>query len=242
MSTLPRPTATQRLAGAARDLLGHQSGDVYRAAGELALANVAGATAAGLSLVRRGRGRDGGSRIEIRGATSEAVKVVGRLQDETGEGPCLEAVWEEPVVHSRDLADEPRFPVWARRVVEETGLRSALSIRLFTHDDTLGALCVYSTEPRAFDASSIEDASALAAHVAVAIADAENIAHLKTALDTRALVGQATGILIERYQMTAASAFSLLTRVASAEEVKVRALAAELVETGRLRGVPDPLD
>ncbi|GAA5143822.1 GAF and ANTAR domain-containing protein [Nocardioides marinquilinus] len=231
-------SSTLRMAGAARDLQAAWTAGgmehLYYLAARTALASVDGATAAGLSLVRRKE------KIRIHGATDPIVERIGALQDELEEGPCIEAVWEQPVVHSDDLLDEPRFPAWAAAVVDETGVRSALSVRIFTHGGTLGALCLYSREPHAFDEEAVDCAVALAAHIAVAVAGAEDVEGLRVALDSRTVIGQATGIVMERYGISAPAAFSLLSRVASTAEIKIRQVADELVETGQLRGAPEP--
>ncbi len=121
-------------------------------------------------------------------------------------------------------------------MVEQTGLHSVLSVRLFTHADVLGALNLYSTRPSAFDDEDHADAIALAAHLSVAVTGSQKEADLNTALGSRTAIGQATGILMERYGLRADVAFGLLARTSSEHEVKVRELAAELIETGYLRG------
>jgi hypothetical protein len=54
------------------------------------------------------------------------------------------------------------------------------------------------------------------------------------AIDGRNLIGQAQGILMERYQLTAEQAFALLRRYSQAQNVKLAILALQLVESGML--------
>jgi GAF domain-containing protein len=221
------------MAALARDLHAQRDSDpdhAHRAATEQAVAVIDGATAAALTIVRRTRGRQ---RIETHGPTDDDAATAGRLQDELMEGACVRAVSEAPTVHVADFRHDDRFPVWGPRVAAETALRSALSVRLFTHSDTLGALSVYTDDTSGFTPSAIGDAEALAAHVAIAIADAERITHLLTALDSRTVIGQATGIVMERYGVPASVAFSLMARIAATEEIKVHQLAVELTERSR---------
>ncbi|CAA9356359.1 MAG: hypothetical protein AVDCRST_MAG72-1827 [uncultured Nocardioidaceae bacterium] len=158
------------------------------------------------------------------------------LQYELSEGPCLDAVWRSELVTSDDLAAEPRWPTWSARVVEELGVRSMLCMQLFTHERTLGALNLYGGEPRAFSGSQQVEAVAIAAHAAVAVASATKISNLDRGLARRTVVGQATGILMERFDLDAAQAFSILTRVSGQESRKVFDIATSLVLTRETPG------
>lgn len=220
------------MAEAARDLQAQDDPDAtYTTAAALAVLNVPGCDQAGLTLVHARR------RVESKGASHEGAVAADRLQNELGEGPCLDAVWEQPVVHSPDLAHDPRWPTWGPNVVEAAGLNSILSFRLFTHEGTLGALNMYATRHDGFDDADRSEGLTIAAHVAIAVAAAQKINHLGVALDSRTLTGQASGILMERFGIDADVAFAVLTRIATAEERKLRDLAQELVLTGRLAGV-----
>lgn len=202
----------------------------YGLGAELAVRNVDGCDAASLTIVRKRK------QVETRGATSEAARHADHLQHDCGEGPCLDAVWDELVVESPSLAYDRRWPAWGPKVVEETGFHSVMSFRLFSHADVLGAMNLYSATRDGFDDEDRIDGIAIAAHLAVAVTGSQTEADLETALASRTVIGQATGILIERYQLTADVAFKLLVRTSSEEEVKVRDLAAEVVQSGRLRG------
>jgi AmiR/NasT family two-component response regulator len=109
-----------------------------------------------------------------------------------------------------------------------------LSFQLFTHEDTLGALNLYSRVRDGFREEDREDGLALAAHIAIAVAAAQEISQLTRAMDTRSVIGQALGILMERFDLDAARAFAVLTRISQTEQQKLQHVAAELVETRRL--------
>jgi hypothetical protein len=224
---------SRRMAAAARDMhsrLGDDDEELPRLAAELAVSNVDGATAAAISIVRRdGRSR----RVETRGPTSDEAATAGKLQDDLGEGTCVLAVSKQRLVHAPDFRTDPRFPTWGPRVAAETSLRSAMSFQLFTNEGKLGALSVYTTDPGGFGAASVDDGAALAAHIAIATAGSTAVTNLRAAVDTRTVIGQATGIVMERYGLTAATAFSLLGRVSAAEEIKIRQLAVEIVHAQR---------
>lgn len=202
-----------------------------RSAVKLAAANIDGCDSVGISIVYAKK------RIQTPAATDQLVMDADRLQYETGEGPCLDAIWEQRTIHSPSLGYDRRWPAWGPRVVRETEAQSVLAFQLFTHGDSLGALNVYSRTRGAFDEQSREDGQAIAAHIAIAVAAAQQVADLEKALDSRTVIGEATGILMERFDMDPEGAFKVLARLSSHSNTKIRDLAAEVVATRRL---PEP--
>jgi hypothetical protein len=110
-----------------------------------------------------------------------------------------------------------------------------LSFQLYVEKDNLGALNLYSYRPDAFDDESEHVALMFASHAAVAFADAQRIDQLNHKAATRDLIGQAKGILMERYNINADRAFAVLVRVSQHNIRKLRDVAEELVSSGRLR-------
>ena len=228
------PTLTERLTRAARELKSASDPEAtMQTAVDLATSNLTGCHAAGISLATK----DGGIRTPA--ASDSFVLDCDVLQDQLRQGPCLEAAWDEVVVHSPDVAADDRWPVWGRKVAAEHGIASVLCLQLFTHEDVLGALNLYSRDTHAFDADGLDEATALAAHIAIAVSSAETQQQLRQAIDTRTLIGQAVGIVMERYGVDAGTAFQVLVRTSSHANLKVRDIAAELVETGNLRGTAE---
>ena len=219
-----------KLAEAARELQDQDNPQTTMdRAVRVAVTDIPGADAAGIAIVHARR------RIHTLAATADWVVVADRLQHKTGEGPCLEAVWQEEFVHSTDLGRSDRWPTWGPLVSDETGARSLMSFRLFTREHTLGALNLYSRVDDAFDGDDREHGMAMAAHIAVAVAAAQEVEQLTTALDSRTLTAQAVGILMERFELRPDAAFAVLVRVASTTQTKLHEVAAELCDTGRLR-------
>lgn len=216
---------SERMADFARQLQDRQDDPeaTFQLAVELARASIDGCDAAALSFVR------GRRTVETVAATDRMAADADRLQYELGEGPCLDAIWEHHTTHSPSLGHDARWPVWGPRAVEQTEAQSILAFQLFTHEDTLGALNLYSRHRDAFDAVAREEGLAIAAHIAIAIAASQQIHHLSIGLDTRTVIGQATGILMERFELGSARAFSVLTRLSSHSNVKLREVAAEIV-------------
>jgi GAF domain-containing protein len=169
--------------------------------------------------------------------TDDRALWADQLQYELGQGPCLDAVWEQDTFHIDDLTTEARYGDWGRRVVAETGIRSGLSMQLFTDPDaavSLGALNLYSPQPRSFNADTRAEAEAFAAHAAIALESAQTEAHLRSGLVTRTVIGQAEGILMERLKITGDQAFGVLSRLSQHTNVKLRNVARNLVETGEI--------
>lgn len=223
---------SERMALMARDLLQRQSdpGSAYQHVVNAACATIEGCDAAALSFVRARR------TIETVAATGDLAREGERLQHDAGEGPCLTSVWDQQTVHSTDVGRDPRWPTWGPMAAGSIGVCSVLVVRLFTHDDTLGALSLYSRTGDTFHPDAHEEALALAAHVAVAVASEQKVAHLTIGLDSRAVVGQATGILMERFGLDAVAAFAVLTRLSSTENIKLRTLATQIIAGRRVGG------
>ena len=177
----------------------------------------------------------GRSKVEPRASTSDLPREVDTLQGRIGQGPCLDAVWETEVVRVDDVAAEDRWPEFAWQA-SELGVGSMLCFQPFVSGDQLGAFNLYSRIPRAFDDESQEIGQMLAAHAAVALAGAEHESHLRTAVGSRDVIGQAKGILMERHKLTADQAFAVLTRVSQELNRKLADVAGELTATGAVPG------
>ena len=171
--------------------------------------------------------------VEPRAWTSDLPKALDALQGRLHEGPCLDAIWDQRVVSVPDVAGEDRWPRFAREAAAH-GVGSLLCFQLFVVGDHLGALNLYARRAGAFDAESEEVGLLFAAHAAVALAGAEHEANLRAGMDHRDLIGQAKGILMERYRLTAVQAFDLLVRTSSLTNRKLRDVADELTSTGSL--------
>jgi GAF domain-containing protein len=169
--------------------------------------------------------------IHTPAGSGEALRRLDALQFELREGPCFDALHLHEVVIGRDLATDERWPLWGPRVAQEIGVRSIVSYRLFAGADTLGAMNLYSRTVDAFDAEDIDNGGALATHVALALAESQNVAHLHTAIDARTAIGRAEGILMERFELSAEQAFAVLRRASQAHNVKLNRVADELVRT-----------
>lgn len=180
-----------------------------------------------ISMVRKPRS------VSALGASGNMPQVADRLQEETGEGPCLDAAFEHRTVRVPDMAHETRWPEFARRA-HEAGVGSMLSFQLFVESDDLGALNLYSKRTEAFDDESEHVGLLFASHAAVALAEMRKLENMSHAIETRDVIGQAQGILMERYTLSGRRAFAVLIRHSQDQNRKLRDVAQELVDAGEL--------
>lgn len=218
-------TALARKLDAAADL-----SEVLHRTVTAAARNVPGAEHAGITVLTR-------KSAESPATTDELVRLLDQAQYATQQGPCLTAAADQAdVVVVDDLQTDPRWPLFAAQVAA-FGIASILSYRLFTSEDTIGALNIYASAPHSFDAESVRWGRMLAAHAALAMDRTRTVDHLTSALASRDQIGQAKGILMERYAITDDQAFELLIAASQNTNRKLRDIAADLAATGEL---PDP--
>ncbi len=169
--------------------------------------------------------------LESRARSSDTVAKLHRLQTDLREGPCMTAVWKEPTVVVNDLAAEAdRWPEFVPRA-RSLGVASVLSFRLYLESDTLGVLSLYSSVPGGFTSESRTIAGLFASHATLMVGSALQVGNLKLAVSTRDLIGQAKGILMERFGVTAEDAFDLLVRSSQQTHVKLVDVARWLAGT-----------
>jgi GAF domain-containing protein len=133
---------------------------------------------------------------------------------------------------SADIQVDPRWMSWGPAVAE-LGLRSVLSLRLETRSRRYGSLNLYAERVDAFDQDDLAVATIFVRHASVALANAHNEEGLQVAIDARKLIGQAQGILMERFDIDADRAFEFLRRQSQAHNVKLRYVAEWVVDHRR---------
>jgi hypothetical protein len=143
---------------------------------------------------------------------------------------------ERNVVLVDDLAADLRWPRFAARATA-CGVASVLSFQLSTTGDTIGTLNLYARAAHAFTDESVLVGAMLSAHAAVAMDATVALDRLHRALAGRDVIGQAKGILMERYGLSDGQAFDLLIAASQHPNPKLHDIAADLAATGAL---PDP--
>jgi GAF domain-containing protein len=184
---------------------------------------IPGAQYAGITVTRNAR------HIDTPAATHKWPILLDEIQQRHREGPCLTAAWEEKTVHVADLTTDNRFPLYRRDAVEQTPICSIMAFQLFIADETMGALNVYAEQPHVFDQASKDIGRIFAAHSSVAWNSARRDEQFKRALASRDTIGQAKGMIMERYGVDAVQAFEVLRKLSQDSNVPLVQVATELV-------------
>jgi transcriptional regulator with GAF, ATPase, and Fis domain len=221
----------QRMASLARDLLAQKSV-------EDTLARITGAATelveecdeAGILRLR-------GKKVDSLAPTGQLVVDSDRLQERLGQGPCFDAARTktgERVYRIQDFTKEqPRWPSYAPRA-HELGVGSMMGFLLYTDDEELGALDLYSRRPGAFTEDAETAGWLLASHAAVAFSNARTHAQMEQAISTRHLIGEAMGVLMGSRRLTEEQAFDVLRRYSQENNIKLREVARRVSEQGAL--------
>ena len=181
--------------------------------------------------------RHADGRLVTSAPTDDLLLRIDAAQYELKEGPCYDAATDAAHVICSNLAADDRFPNYGPVAVGE-GIRAQVGVRLFDTRSSQGALNLYSTRVGAFD--DIQTLSALFAHQSgVAIAYAQHVENLEEAVRTRTTIGQAVGIVMERYSLDDERAFAFLARLSQQRNVKLRLVAEEIIADVGQRAVDD---
>lgn len=176
--------------------------------------------------------------------TPRTVAFTGQLaidlderQHERGYGPCLDGMAAGQLVTIPDMATETRWPDWARTAAEH-GCGSSLTVPVPLQREVSAALNIYSTSPHAFGQDALETTRTFAAYAGVAISNmhlyestAKLAEQLDTAMQSRAVIEQAKGILMGQRLCSAEEAFKILVDLSQRSNRKLRVVAEALVES-----------
>jgi transcriptional regulator with GAF, ATPase, and Fis domain len=164
-------------------------------------------------------------------ATHRYPMVLDAIQDEYKGGPCLEAAWQHHIMHVVDLNVDQRWPRYQQYALAETPIRSIVSYELFVDSGAMGALNFYSHNPHAFSDDSMELGGVFANQVALAWSMMRRQDQFRSALASRDMIGQAKGVIMERFNLDAVEAFDLLTRLSRQSNIKLTDIARALIES-----------
>lgn len=201
----------------------HDPVDTVAAVLDAVVRDVPGAQHASMSVVDRKRG------VHTIDATSDLARCVDQIQYDTQQGPCLDSLREHVTVRADQLDVEDRWPRFAWKATA-AGVHSMLSVQVFTDEEDLGALNMFHERPRAFTDESERIALAIASHAAVAVATAREIRSLQAAVASRGAIGEAKGMLMERYRLDAGVAFAVMVRYSRDNNVKLVDLARRITD------------
>ena len=202
------------------------------AALELAVAetdDVFGVDGAGLMLV------DGDGDLCSTTASDRPGSMLESLQEQFGEGPCVDAFLKDAPVLADDLAADPRWPS-VGPLAAGHGVRAVLGVPIDLREGPVGTLNVYAARPHRWDKADVAAIQAYTRVIASLLRAAAR-AHvrgkaatqLQHALDSRSLIEQAKGVLMERRGLDQQAAFELLRRRARSSRRRLHDVARETV-------------
>ncbi len=212
--------------------------DVLGEVTDIASRSIPGAESTSITLIR-------GDRAFTAAHTGEMALAADELQYERGYGPCMDAGRAGVVLRIDDMDTEQRWPDYTARVLE-VGVRSSLSVPLPYQGSTIGALDTYATRAGAFASAESEAAATTVAEaVAVAVANAdahdrlaEQARNMRLAMESRAVIEQAKGVLMAQRGVDAEQAFEILRDASQRYNRKLRDIAGGIVAATSGGGPP----
>jgi transcriptional regulator with GAF, ATPase, and Fis domain len=197
---------------------------------ELALMAIDGTAECSVSLAK-------GKNIKTVAATGEICRVINGLQMETEEGPCLSSIKEQATFYIPDMSQDETWPSFSNLAAETTGISSLLAYVLEVGEGSLGAMNFMASEVDAFDDQDIAAGALFAAQAGVALSNAltheqneKKVEQLEEGIRTRQVIGEAVGIVMATRQVKADEAFEILKTISQHTNVKLKEVAAGLVE------------
>lgn len=172
-------------------------------------------------------------------ASNDLIIDVEAIQDRVDSGPCHAAFGSNEVVAVDDLRSEHRWPEYRQRALE-LGFESVVGFPMRAWGQTFGVLDLYRRQATSWTDADLDAGEIMTSMGAGYILHANqlqaqhNLAEqLQTALESRDTIGQAKGVLMARHGIDAAAAIDMLRSTSQRTNVKLRDVAAELLETER---------
>lgn len=175
-------------------------------------------------------------------ATGETSRLFANAQWEDGTGPGLDAIRSHAVVTVEDVEDESRWPQLMDVVRERTSIRSSVCVAMTAADRDLGIIVMHAEHAHAFDTASVAIAQKLGVHAAIAISTARRDEQFAQALASRDVIGQAKGVVMERFGVGADRAFSMLATLSQESNIPVAQVSRRVVDASSRSGAVTAAD
>lgn len=185
---------------------------------------VPGAEGASIALASDGE-------LQTVAAAGDAALAADHIQQALGGGPSRQVLTEGRTLRIADLLTDPRWAEFGTRAAK-VGVRAVLACPLPMPRKRSGVLSVYAGTPAAFDAAAELVIPIFAARAAIVAAYADTVTNLHSAIESRQVIGQAVGILMERHRLSAEQAFEAIVTTSQRSHIKLRELALRISETG----------
>jgi transcriptional regulator with GAF, ATPase, and Fis domain len=180
-----------------------------------------------------------GKSYESVASTDAIAHRIDLIEVEVGEGPCLDAIEDEAYQHDADLTtDSSPWPAFRERILDETPVRSAIGYRLLVDGAKAGALNIFSERPGGLTTESADQGAVLAAFASVALmalAARDDADTLRKGLQSNREIGKAVGLLMAAHKVSADAAFDILRETSQELNVKLAAVAAEIIDGQELQ-------
>jgi hypothetical protein len=177
-----------------------------------------------------------GGAVQIAATSTALVRRADELQLQRGEGPCLQASRQRELAVVHDLRGDPRWPVWGPAAAD-LGWSSVLSLPLIAAGGGWGALNLYADTAGVFSPDDVEVGQLFARHASIALTQRVKEEHLHAAMHHQHLIGQAQGVLMERFALPPDRALRALQRLATLRQVDIQAVAEHVLGVRRLPDV-----
>ena len=171
--------------------------------------------------------------IDTPSATNRWAVLIDDIQRRHREGPCLSTAWHHRIVQVDDLAQENRWPRFRAEALETTPVRSIMAFQLFLTGKSMGALNVFAERPNAFGDRTRQLGTLFAAHSALLWEATQREQQFREALASRDIIGQAKGMIMERYSKDANQAFEMLRQLSHDTNVQLAEVAAKVVDAAQ---------
>ncbi len=223
-NTLQGPQLVERLAELAPEVREFRPADqLFADIAALAVELIPGADVADIMVLRDGA-------VLSMGATSPLAALLDELQQRFGEGPCAQAAADSTMVRADDFGTETRWPRYSPAAVAR-GVRSSLSYKIYCAGSTAATMNIFGFGARPWDDDAETVGAVLASHAAAAVAASPWGSALTSPLGSRERLGQAKGIIMERYGVDDVAAFEMLRRLADQSDMGLLELAQRVIDT-----------
>lgn len=202
---------------------------VYQAMCGAAVTTVEGCDHASLMLRQRGR-------TFTAAASDEVASRIDEMERRLNEGPCLDAIDDEPAHFSTDLAAGSAWPRLTSEILATTQVGGAAGFRIILDGAKVGALNIFSDTAGALCSDSMDQAAVLASFASVAITAierGEQASTLRAGLESNREIGKAVGLLMALHGVSDDDAFTMLSRVSQDMNLKLAAVARQVIDHHR---------
>jgi transcriptional regulator with GAF, ATPase, and Fis domain len=159
--------------------------------------------------------------------------ILDEIQRRHLEGPCLQAAWSRETVIVEDLDSDDRWPRYRRDALAQTPIRSIASLPMFADELLMGALNIFAEATHVFDVKALQTARTFAVLGALAWSNVVRKQQFDSALSSRDVIGQAKGILMERYGVDDRTAFAMLVKISQESHIRLHEVGRRVAETNQ---------